>query len=63
MVKIKCIRVSYKQDLVFEMKLQDDGSWSTVKGPGSRRDYKKTKKKRSAAFRKLKRAHSRYLNR
>jgi len=63
MVKIKCIRVSYKQDLVFEMKLQDDGSWSMVKGPASRRDYKRPKKKGSKAFRKLKSAHGRYLNR
>jgi len=63
MVKIKCIRVSYKQDLVFEMKLQPDGSWSMVNGPASRRGYKKPKKKRSSAFRKLKNAHRRYLNR
>ena len=63
MVKIKCIRVSYKQGLVFEMKLQHDGSWSMVKGPASRRGYKKPKKKGSSAFRRLKNAHRRYLNR
>ena len=66
MVKIKCIRVSYKKELVLEMKLQHDGSWSMVKGPASRRDYKKPKKpkkKASSHFKKLKNAYGRYLNR
>ena len=57
---MKCIRVMYKQDLVFEMKLQPDGTWSMRKGPERK---PKRKKKPNRHFRKLKAAYSRYLNR
>jgi len=60
MVELKFIRVMYKQELVLEMRLQPDGYWSMKKGPLSK---PKRKKKGSSHFSKLKRAHSRYLNR
>ena len=57
---MKCIRVMYKQDLVVEMNLQPDGTWSMRKGPERK---PKHKKKPNRHFRKLKSAYSRYLNR
>lgn len=60
MVEMKCIRVTYKQGLVFEMKLQPDGTWSMREGPASR---PKRKKRPNKHFRKLKSAYKRYLNR
>lgn len=60
MVEMKFIRVTYKQKLVFEMKLQPDGTWSMKNGPQSR---PKQKKKPNRHFRKLKSAYNRYLNR
>ena len=57
---MNCIRVMYKNEFVFEMKLQPDGSWSMRKAPEKK---PKRKKKKSRHFNKLKRAYQRYLNR
>ena len=57
---MNCIRVLYKQNLVFEMKLQPDGTWSMRKGPERK---PKRKKNKSKHFNKLKRSYQRYLNR
>ena len=60
MFEIKFIRVMYKKEFVFEMKLQPDGSWSMRE---ALKKKPKRKKKKSGHFNKLKRAYQRYLNR
>ena len=60
MVKLKRIIVHAGSKLVFDMKLQSDGSWKTVYGPGSRPSPKKRPKTGRMAS--LMRKHQKWLN-
>jgi len=59
MVKLKRIVVHAGPKLVFDMTLQPDGSWKTVKGPGSRPEPKRRPRTGRAAS--LLRKHKKWL--